>query len=485
MASNPNFRGLQKRGLALHLLALVLVGLLVEIGLLILLPQEKLFILTPMLATIVVYVAFLMMLHDRVRNNLFGELGFLYISISVVYTILPALTFVIVDLDLASGWVWKNLSQLLPAPRELGLHLWRHVLFIAGVAIGYLALRGRQIPEVLALEDTKGKDDSTILFLLGIVLFSILCISLMSAPVHTYIDNYTRFDHLSWFPRKFVSLCARMKQGLYIALITFLFMHHRKYKLLIPPVIFGMAVYEIAFSFGSRIESLVILLMAVCLHHHFIKPVSLKQGLAVCLAIAVVFSGLEILRSYDFDISQTRSVVSDRGVGPASEFGAVYLTGFHMYAERAQGAIPPKEWPMFFNDFISLVTPNDFTRWHPQYWYARAYFPNDIVPPETLGPITDSAIWGGEIDLIIRSLINGAFFAYIIRWFIKHKNKWWGTAVYVFCFATCIMTLKYSVFWHLNPLFKTFLPTVLFIEAVRRFLPSKRHRFARPNQAQV
>ena len=128
---------------------------------------------------------------------------------------------------------------------------------------------------------------------------------------------------------------------------------------------------------------------------------------------------------------------------------------------------------MFFNDFISLVTFADFTRWNPQYWYARNYFPDAIVPPETMGPIAESAIWGGEVDLLFRSLINGAFFAYLVRWFLRRKDKWWGVAIYVYCYATCVMTLKYSVFYILTPLLKTVLPTLLVVEVVRRLMGAR------------
>ena len=53
-------------------------------------------------------------------------------------------------------------------------------------------------------------------------------------------------------------------------------------------------------------------------------------------------------------------------------------------------------------------------------WYAKNYFPNSTVAPFTLGPIADSAIWGGEIDLFFRGLINGILFALLIKWFIKN-----------------------------------------------------------------
>lgn len=73
----------------------------------------------------------------------------------------------------------------------------------------------------------------------------------------------------------------------------------------------------------------------------------------------------------------------------------------------------------------------------------------------------------------MRSLINGAFFAYLVRWFLRYKDRWWGVAAYIFCYATCVMTLKYSVFWHLTTLIKTVVPTLLVTNVVRTLIPTK------------
>jgi len=464
---------LSRRPLRTSLLAAATMSIVLGIAMAMMLRPEQSYILLPTLACLTMFVLFSMVLKARVGDNLFGELGFLYLALAILYTIFPAFTFVVLDLDLASGWVWQNLSLLLPAPYELGVHLWRHALFIAAVATGYLLIRGRKVPSSLSIRDPEGRDERTILVLLLVLFTCLLCIGLMSAPVNNYWDNYTRYDHLSFLPRKFVSLCTRVKQGFYVVLITFLFINIKKYKWTTILIVLAMATYEIIYSFGSRIESLIVLLMAICLYHHFVKPVTLKKGLVAFVAITSIFSALELFRFYGFNLNQTKSVVSAQGFKPASEFGAVYFTGFHLYSERAKGTMARKEWPMFFYDFTSLVTPNDYKRWDPQYWYARAYYPDDVVPPQTMGPIADSAIWGGEIDLIIRGLINGAFFAYLVRWFITRKDKWWAVAIYVFCYATCIITLKYSVFVQLNPLLKTFVPTILLIELMRRMLPKK------------
>jgi len=233
--------------------------------------------------------------------------------------------------------------------------------------------------------------------------------------------------------------------------------------------------YEMVFSFGARIESFIVLLTTFCSYNYYVKPITLRKALTACVVVVMIFSTVELFRSYEFDLDLTKDVVAERGFKPAYEFGAVFLTGFHLYAERARGALPPTEWPMFFNDFISIFTFGDFTRWSPMDWYARNYFPDSVVAPFTLGPIADSAIWGGEIDLLLRGLINGAFFAYLVCWFIRHKERWWAVTVYVYCYGTCVMTLKYSVFYHLTPLLKTVLPTLLIVAVFRKLIsPRKR-----------
>src|SRR5690242_14660067 len=93
----------------------------------------------PSVASIGVFAGFAILLRRQVGGALFGELGFLYLALITVYTVLPAFVFVVIGLD-QSG----PLAQLLPEASEVGKQLWRHVLFETGVAGGYLLLRGRR-----------------------------------------------------------------------------------------------------------------------------------------------------------------------------------------------------------------------------------------------------------------------------------------------------------------------------------------------------
>lgn len=444
-------------------------------------PREMAYILMPTLVTIIVFVVFVAILKHKIGDNLFGELGFIYLSLAVAYTVFPAFTFLAVDLNFASGWVWEKLALLLPAPYELGLHLWRHVLFVVGVAVGYLLVRGHKVPRLDPIKSTGSDELKIIVFLTCLIAVCILSISLLSAPVATYIDNYTRFEHLSWLSLRFAYVCMSLKVGSYFILMTILFKHYKRFKYFIFFLILVLGIYEMVYSFGSRIETLTLLLGFACLYHYAVRPITLKMGLMSFLAIAVLFSMVELFRSSGFDSSLAKDALSRDGGMPASEFGAVYFTGFHLYAERAQGAIPHRQCLMFFSDFISLVPFADHIRWNPQYWYAAHYFPDAIVPPQTMGPIAESAIWGGEMDLLFRSIINGAVFAYVVRWFLFRKDKWWAIVVYVYCYATCVMTLKYSIFYQLTPLFRILIPSLLVIAVAKQMIA----RIGKPVPRQV
>lgn len=440
--------------------SVALAGGAVALALALVLPQSVAAVLVPLWATLLVFVTFFAVLTLRVGANVFGEIGLLYLGLVTAYTVLPGVGFLV-----AGGVAEDNalLAQLLPDPERLGAHLWRHALFMFTVAVGYLLGRGRENPGLISIPDPERKDGRTFALVVALIAVCLLSLTLLSAPVHSYIDHYVRYDHLPWLVRKFVSLCVRLKLGLYIVLITFLFLNHRRYWLVIPFVVAGICVQELTYTRGSRIDTLIILLAAACLYSFTVKPITLKMAAMAFLAMIVLFTAVEIIRLDDGP--------SEVELKPASEFMAVYFTSYHLYAERAEGTLPPVEWPMFFNDFISLVTFSEFSRWNPQEWYAREYFPDAIVAPQTLGPIADSAIWGGEPDLAARGLINGLFFAYIVRWFLKRRDRWWAIVVYVYCVSTCVLTLKYSIFYHLVPLLKTILPTLLLIGALRNRFP--------------
>ncbi|WP_027714511.1 hypothetical protein [Desulfuromonas sp. TF] len=422
---------------------------------------EQMYVIVPLLAAVAIFIIFSYVLWFRTGALIFGEIGFIYLVFALAYTILPSITFLTINFDFPIGFDNLNFSILSPQPEELGAHCWRHFLFIFGVATGYIAVRGGTMPTMPLHENSMSRDSQIVAVMSLITIFCVISVSLLSSPVATYWDHYSRFDHLSWSLRRFVYLCLIFKNGSYFILMTLMFRQYQKYRIIIFIIVPIICIYETVYSFGSRIETLTLLLAFIGFYHFKVNPISLKKGILYLLFLAILFTGIELIRSSDNSFEIAKNAVATEGIKSASEFGAIYYTGFHLYAERDQGNIPPRDWQMFFYEFISLIPFLDHTAYHPQYWYARHYFPNAIVPPQTMGVIVDSAIWGGEFDLFIRSLINGALFAMLTRWFLAHRNKWWACTIYIYWYATCVMTLKYSVLYQLIPFTRILIPVLL------------------------
>ena len=418
--------------------------------------------LAPTMASVGVFAVFTFALKRKVGANIFGEIGFLYLGFVLAYTVVPALGFMAAGLDQLGPLSW-----LQPDPERLVAHLWRHVLFQSAVSLGYLALRGAAAPQTNPRPERPERDRRALVFSAILIAVSIASMTLMSAPVHSYYEHYTRYDHLPWLAHKLISFAVRSSLGLYCVLLALLFRDYKRYKVVIPIVVIAICAHELVYSYGARIQALIVLMQAVCLYHFQVRRISIKAGVIACLAMAAVFSVVELVRPLEADSASAAPSLAETTLKPASEFGAVFLPGFHLYEERRQHALPPVEWPMFFYDAISLVTFGDFTRWNPMNWYADNYFPTVDIPPFTMGPIADSAMWGGEPDLVIRGLINGMFFAYIMRWFIRRRQKWWGLAVYAYCYSTCILTVKYTIFLDLSLIEKNLIPALLLVQGIR------------------
>jgi len=422
---------------------------------------DQMYIIRPLLAAGAVFIIFSYVLRFRVRANLFGEIGFIYLALSLAYTILPAIKFLMLDFDFPLDFDGLNFAISSPQPSELGTHFWRHVLFISGVAVGYLVVRREPSPLRPLKEYSSCRNGRIIAILIAIMGCCIFAVTLLSTSVTTYIEHYSRFDNLSWPLRRFVYLCMIFKSGGYFVLLALMFSQYRRYRMLIFIFVLIVCAYEVVYSLGSRIVAFTNLLAFFGFYHFRVTPISLKKGIVLLIALAFLFSGIEIFRSTNYNMETAQYEVIKENKIKASEFEAVYFTGFHLYVERAQDTLPSRHWEMFFWEFISLIPFIDHITYHPQYWYARNYFPKADVPPTTMGVIADSAIWGGEFDLLVRSLINGAIFALLTRWFFRRQEKWWALTIYIYCYAMCILTIKYSLFYLLIPLMQVLTPTLL------------------------
>lgn len=466
-------------------LALAFGGMLCLAPVLALASPNQRALLLPALASTAVYIAFVLLLRRRIQKGLFGEIGFIFVSITFAYTLMPAITFLLADMETSGGWVWEMLTQLLPDPKDLAEHLWRHVLFLACTAASYLLFRGHRITPPPQQWTPVPHERSVLAVAFGLCVVGAVALSMWSAPVVLYVDHYTRFDHLGWFELRMVYVFLLLKTSAYFFIMVVLFRDFQRYRLLAVVAILAICAYELRFSLGQRIETLAILMGAACLYHHAVRPLTLKAGLVGLVGVITLFSIVEVVRMLDFGGFAPPELDSDKTHVPASELGTVFFTGFHLYAERAAGTLPPASPLMLINDLLAVIPFVDHEEWHPMYWYARHYFPESIVPPATVGPIADSAVWGGELDLALRAAVIGALYAAVMRWFIPRRDRWWAMLIFAYLFATTVMTLKHTVLYQLAPLVRVIAPGILFFWLAMKVLdffskpaPARRDRHA-------
>ena len=414
-------------------------------------------LIAPLFVITLIYIIFIILIWNKLRQNLFIELGVIYLSFIVLYTLAPGLGLLYAEYnsDIKVGLLLDFLDA---NKNDLSFHLWRHCLFAFSFSASYYLFRKSK-----AIVSESFKESSFAIIILLIVLVSIIIslLFLFSAPVNGYLEHYTRYDHLPIFLRKVVSILIRFKMGFYTILLVFLFSQYKKYKKIIYLIAGAICILETVYSYGSRIYSLIIILECFFLYNYFVKGISIKFVVFSSLILMSLYSVIEIIRLQDIGSNGLNDSLSENTVGIPAELGAVYVPSFQLYNERKKKSLPDKDWQMFIYDFISPFSFNSDTRWNPMYWYGVNFYPLSDVPPFTIGPIAESAIWGGEFDLFCRGVINGLFFAFIVNWFLKRQNKFWAVSIYVYCFSFSIITIKYSIFFYLTPIVKELLPTIL------------------------
>ena len=58
---------------------------------------------------------------------------------------------------------------------------------------------------------------------------------------------------------------------------------------------------------------------------------------------------------------------------------------------------------------MGSLLPNSVITDYDQFLVSKNYFPKSEVPPFTLGPIANTAIWEGHIGLLFRSFLCSDF----------------------------------------------------------------------------
>ena len=419
--------------------------------------------------TLVLSVQLLLMIYfNRVSNkNPLSDVGFIYFCLLFSYIIFPGIGIIFI----AIGDNFFAIPLGNPTLEEICQHQWRQIMFYASSIVGYLIFRkGISLKNKIVKEYKLKNPDVVLIILVTLVIIFIGLLALLSSSVETYYEAYTRYDHLNYVARRMLSIVINLKFGFYAIVLVIFFHNYSRHRLGLYLFSLFICVFEILYSYGSRIEAFKILLMLSCLYSVYISKINLKKIILILFALMSIFSAIEIYRSALLNESDILTYVYEFGVKPAQEFGALFFTGFKLYELRINNAMPSTNPLMFIYDFLSVIPFVNFDEINPIVWYAKNFYPDATVPPFTLGPIAVSAIYGGEIDLVIRGFILASMIALISNWFDRNRGSWVAATIYVYFYSTVVMLLKYDIFWFASTLFKLLFPSILVVYFLEKIL---------------
>lgn len=422
-----------------------------------------------LLGVVVIYAFGLSCIYKRAQSLSVVDLGFLFSTFIFIYTAIPAAVFIFLDLGEIPGWPWQELSKLNPTQEALADHLWRHNLFLGLFLVSYFSVR-RFKPEAIVLsrmENIRFSVKQCAFVFLFFLFFAAVKYSLSEVST-TYSDKYLQVSGMAPWKQVVMAITNRALVGIqYILLICVATLQvERSRKILI---FFMIILYQLVESYGSRIEAMFALLQVFAVYNIFIKRVGFKKFLAAGFLLILAAGFFEVFRYYEFNLNEFIAHIGIFGITAAGELNAVFSTGFHLYSVSEANKMPQTDMRMFIYDFGSIFQSNSNAEFNPQYWYWRKFYPDSFVPPQTNGPIADSAVWGGGIyDLAIRASIIGVMFGWVANRCLSAGASLFWLIVYVFYYSTCVMTLKYSVFWQLNPLIKTIIPIFIIYSWCKR-----------------
>lgn len=436
------------------------------------------------LGTLLIYAIGVSLMVRRTAGYCAADLGFIFFSLCFLYTAAPGMTFLFLELDEVPGWPWMELNSLTPTEDALAVHLWRHNIFLLCFLLAYMFVRRRvDVVDFSRRVDSLGRRlglKEIVFFIPLFFTFSILGNSI-AGESDIYYEKYQVIESLGEWERIVYALANRIAAGSqYFMVISFVCLPIKKWLKVMG--ILAIAFYQLLMSSGSRVELLFFIIAGGVAYALFVNKVKLRYVFFAALCGLCSFWFIEVFRYYEFDLAETIQHFQAFGVKPMGELGAVFSTGFHLYSLSEVGQLPLRDGKMFFFEIMSLFSSNANSHLSPQSWYWREFYPNYPVPPQTNGPIADSALWGlGLFDLAIRACIIGFIFGWLTNKVFGRELSFVWAVIYIFYCATCVMTLKYGVLWQLNPIVKTMLPLIgvyYFYKLILRGLRSAPNNFS-------
>jgi oligosaccharide repeat unit polymerase len=399
-------------------------------------------VIVPVLATIAVELVFLKAVRRRAGRTEFFEIGVFFSLVVMVYSLLPSLSYVVNGLSY-SPFGDGRLFAAQPTPNEVAPIYWLYFLFLAAFTATYWARRGHN----RLAQYSPPTVDNRIFWILVIayltlrLFFVFVRVHYSIAEPETYGETYLLFKDLPLVVQQLANHLSGMVLTLQLAIMVFMVLNYRQYKLLIFFWI-GAEFLSLAFlQIGARSGLFVLLLVFLASYHVAVRRLTKRLVAIVGISALLLFLALGVVRSV-----QNSSL--DEGINllaSSNEFDAVFANAYDIRELKAQGRTS-EIFPRFYvGDFLNLIPQqiSPFQKLDVAAWYVESFYPSLAAKGGGLafGVIPESIVGFGWFDVLCRGVVIGWSFAAIYRYLFARTGSFW-----MYCFYLWITVLSYQVF---------------------------------------
>jgi hypothetical protein len=441
--------------------------------------QERLVVL-PVAIMINTVIGFVALLWWRDGMLPVFELGVVCVVVTGIYCIVPPLGY------LLAGMQWTPFSDnriftRQPNPVQVGEFIWRHVVYLAVLAAAYAAVRGRQFVGTAGLRAVAPGVLPAVVILIAVL--AVYFALLLEYTGVSYRVTHAQQAAGALLPSDLPLFIGQISHnldriGLFLKMWLIALLLMRWQSRGARWLLFGWLGLEgtrMIIAMGSRTEFTILILVTILLYHRLVNALTFRKAFTI-LALSV--SGL-LFYGFMRDFGRYVDDFSLLGVpmqSATNEFQTLWGTSYDLMARKLANGIEVP-WAIYFSDLFLLFPAQmlPFEKLDPSWWYLGLINASGSGFGGMFGVISQSVIGFGFVELVLRGIVLGCGFALIHRWYVKHQESFWVTALYL---ALCIWsyyTYRASTFYIVYFIVYSFLPAMVLVR-----LSAELMRGARP-----
>jgi hypothetical protein len=419
-------------------------------------------LLAPIVVVAIVAVFYVAVLVSRDGKLPVFEAATLFVAATAAYTIIPLVQFLMGGM-MAGPWGDPRLYVWEPTPQEFGGFAWRHVVLLCSFVFPYLLVRGRRLYPLRDVYVPGRELFVSLVLWIAIVSLFFFTLEWYIGPQVSVYEGGTGAEsrQLPHFVLQFANVLSivrfTMKQCLVVMLVA------RWQRRLWRFVLFGWLAFEVVHvvvRMQGRTPAVLLLLTAIVSYHRLVKPLRVGRAAVIAAVVLIAILGYGAMR----DIHEVG--VDRRSVwGSPTEFQILYGTAYDIHMKKKMGELPPVPPQLYFFDFYRIIPSQllPFYKWDPSDWYLGVIGLSDSGVGLMFGFIAQAELGRGFIEVAIRGMLLGLFYAFAHRTYHRYSISFWGTIAYLFLLSWSYFAFRSTSFDILYRFVYYFVPTVLLV----------------------